>query len=460
MQNQMIRSSIIAIALACLFSACNTLNQSDGTPQPVLTPEAPMSILDNIPNFNREKLIKVLPLDNERFLVVGYNDNVTAGLDNTAFIRRYFTSANGVGLDTTFGLNGQIAFNAPGVSERFHDAVLFQEPGTLIQQVLIAGSTIMNNQRRPALSNINLLSNPGSSSVTLFPFFEEEATVINLTRESPPRVVMGLRGSNGSNQLRVMRLARVLQTPQFNIDPTFSGDGVQEFNVPASNAVFIDLDLTDLELTATNNVVLSGTGFSFNGLNGLIPAGFVCTLNTVTSASNCNPNLALQHANAIAINASNQIVVAGQSGVRFAVTRLNSNLTTDATFNQNLGLNSICFQMQFQLLQPPKCLKSQAVDVALDTQGRIVAAGDTVMLPNQLGPSRAMAIARFNANGVLDTTFGTNGQRTIGEGVDTDTQTSSLALFNLNRFVVGGTVTPIGLPNANSTLSIQRFIDP
>jgi uncharacterized delta-60 repeat protein len=327
---------------------------------------------------------------------------------------------------------------------------------------LMVGSTILLNQRVPTMTRVNL-NNPGISTRFLPQFPNEEATVIKLTNQTPPRIVMGLRGTNGGNQVRVVRMIRVPQPPEFNLDTTFSGDGSQALTVPAPNPFsFLSLDLTDLELTAANNIVLSGTGFRPNILmpGAPIPTGFVCTVNSIFAFNNCNSNLPLERINAIAINGNNQIVVVGQRDSDLAVARLSSALVLDTTFNPNIGFNSTCFQRQFQPLQPPRCLESKAVDVALDTQGRIVVAGDTSMPLNPLGPSRALAIARFNTNGSLDTTFGIGGQRTIGEGVDTHTQTSSLALFNLNRFVVGGTVTQIGIPNGNSTLSIQRFIDP
>jgi hypothetical protein len=458
-------ASVLVTSLACLFSSCNTLNSNSNEnaaalPNPVIDTENPQSLLDNVPNINREKLVKVLRAGTDHFLVVGFDDNNAVGANNTAFIRRYFVTATGLGLDTTFGVNGQITVDLMGTFEDdVHDAVLFQEPGNPVQQVVLVGSGVFlnQNQRRSVLTHVNL------TTFQALPTFlnqlpNEEPTVVNVSSQNPPRVVVGLQRTTG-NVFRVMRLVKVPLTQQFVLDTTFLGTGIQDITTFAPNTLGVSsVKLTDLKVAPNNTIVISGTariitpGGGVGNLNG---KGFVCGI-----AFLCAANLPLEQANAITIDGNNRVLVAGQNSGNLAVARLTNPQTlaldttfgaSAGTFNLNLGFNSTCF------VSSPPFLTEQCtgIDVALDSQGRIVVAGNA---------SLTMIIARFTANGQqLDNTFSQDGQLIFTENTQLTSiaaETSSLVLFNQNRIVVGGTARSLGLGVISSTLSIQRLVAP
>ncbi len=117
-------------------------------------------------------------------------------------------------------------------------------------------------------------------------------------------------------------------------------------------------------------------------------------------------------ADAVAIQPNGQIVVAGwadvdgqKSGeyaVDWAVVRLNANGTLDTTFGGGTGYVLTNF------VPPPKSgipYDDFASAIAIQSNGQIVVAGQ-----GTVGSTDGIAVARYNANGSLDTTFGTGGK--------------------------------------------------
>jgi uncharacterized delta-60 repeat protein len=114
------------------------------------------------------------------------------------------------------------------------------------------------------------------------------------------------------------------------------------------------------------------------------------------------------YAFAVALQADGKIVVAGQTGVypdlHSALARYTRNGGLDRTFGTN-GKVSPVFDAEGDQLSA----------VAIQADGKIVAAGS--LIANNF--PQAFLLARFNADGSLDTTFGTNGMVTTTFGDST-----------------------------------------
>jgi uncharacterized delta-60 repeat protein len=108
----------------------------------------------------------------------------------------------------------------------------------------------------------------------------------------------------------------------------------------------------------------------------------------------------LDAASDVVVQPDGKLVAAGLSAGNFAVARYNPDGSLDATFGSN-GLSIIDFGSN-----------DQANAIILQADGKLVAAGFT------LPPSFAgdFALARLNANGSLDTTFGNGGKVTTEFG--------------------------------------------
>src|SRR5262245_34044918 len=103
--------------------------------------------------------------------------------------------------------------------------------------------------------------------------------------------------------------------------------------------------------------------------------------------------------NAMALQPDGKIVVAGGSA-RFVLVRFTPEGDLDPTFGGD-GIVKTNFHRNYDV----------AFALAIQTDGKIVAAGVTSIVPRELGlDDTKIAVARYNADGTLDTTFGHDGR--------------------------------------------------
>jgi uncharacterized delta-60 repeat protein len=107
-------------------------------------------------------------------------------------------------------------------------------------------------------------------------------------------------------------------------------------------------------------------------------------------------SLANSQANAVALQSDGKIVVAGQLGNKSGLIRLNTTGSLDNTF----GSGGVVVVNHFG-----GDINQVIVGMAIQSDGKIVAAATGVPQGGQ--------VARFNTNGTLDTTFGSNGIATL-----------------------------------------------
>ena len=100
--------------------------------------------------------------------------------------------------------------------------------------------------------------------------------------------------------------------------------------------------------------------------------------------------------NAVAIQSDGKIVVAGGSDGKFALARYNSTGTLDSTFDGD-GLVTTTIGTS-----------AEGVAVAIQSDGKIVVSGGV-----SAGLAEEFALARYNSDGSLDTTFDGDGIVTI-----------------------------------------------
>jgi hypothetical protein len=454
-KEDVMKKTVMFACWIALLSACGTLHPSEPADMTPTDPVQPQ-VIDNVTN---GRLVKILPAPGNRFFAVGTIQNPNN--QQSVFIRRFFVDANGLGLDTTFGANGQVVLGLPGSAEQVHDAVFLQEGAD--QQILLVGSTLLGGIRIPMITRVNTLQ-PGIFTRLLGGFPGEEARAVDLTNQNPARVVVGLQGA-ADNQVRVIRLLREAPAGELILDTLFSGDGSQLITIPAPNILGLNrVQVQDLQVTANNIIMLTGNGFAPDPLGGENAVPFAARVSALLPPLvqvAVTTNIPLDRVSALGVDANNRLVLAGErsnaNGVpELAVARLNNNLGVDNTFN-NSGANSTSFQSVFQPGIGQQTLPSQGLDVNIDAAGRIVVAGRTD-LPGFGLPigGQAMALARFLPTGALDITFGQAGRITrIENGFSTVAQ--SLELFAQGRMVAGGTATNL---LGGTAVSLQRFVEP
>lgn len=122
-----------------------------------------------------------------------------------------------------------------------------------------------------------------------------------------------------------------------------------------------------------------------------------------------------------ALQTDGKIVVAGLADQNFAVLRYNADGSLDLSFDED-GMLTTYFGAP----------QNEALAVAIQPDGKIVAVGFM-----RIGVNDDFAIARYNSNGTLDTTFDVDGLVTTAIGTGNDVATS-IAIQSDGKIVVGG----------------------
>ncbi len=114
------------------------------------------------------------------------------------------------------------------------------------------------------------------------------------------------------------------------------------------------------------------------------------------------------------------------NGMRFWISRLNSDGTLDEDFGDGGEV----------LTQFPGFVESSLAELAQRPDGSLVAIGEAFTY-DIAAPIREFAIASYDADGQLETSFGINGLKTIGFGGDQ--VTASNAVVDLDKLLIGAT---------------------
>ncbi len=228
-------------------------------------------------------------------------------------------------------------------------------------------------------------------------------------------VAVGIADSNSSS----FALARY--NPNGSLDTSFSGDGKQttSFGGHADGAAAVALQ-GDGKIVAVGHVFSGDFAIARYNPDGSLDTSFSGDGKQTTDFG--GNDLAL----GVAIQGNGRIVVVGRGGINnlgntdFAIARYNPNGSLDTTFSGD-GKQTTDFGGS----------EERATGVALQADGKIVAVGQGAS-----GGSYAFALARYNANGSLDTSFSGDGKQTTNfAGADS---ANGVAVRGDGRIVAGG----------------------
>jgi uncharacterized delta-60 repeat protein len=181
----------------------------------------------------------------------------------------------------------------------------------------------------------------------------------------------------------------------------------------------------------TDNVVGSGTDFALVRYNadGSLDTTFGGGDGKVTTAVGPGSNQDIAYA--VAIQPDGKIVAAGSSqlsatGIDFALVRYNADGSLDTTFDEDGRVTTSI---------GPTTNQDAAHAVALQADGRIIAAG----FAGGFATGVDLAVARFNLDGSLDTTFDVDGKATTALGPSTATDiANAIAVQSDGKIVAAG----------------------
>ncbi|MEP6950756.1 MAG: T9SS type A sorting domain-containing protein [Ginsengibacter sp.] len=342
--------------------------------------------------------------------------------------------ANGMP-DSTFGDNGmQTGFDVNSSAS----SVAIQSDG----RIVVAGTEETNGDTYFAVARYNPDGSPDMSFkgkgqvITDFGFkvppgmgetdsigiHQQYATSIGI--QANGKIVVGGYASNGSD----FDFAIARYNINGNLDNTFGNNGKQTTKIGSSDDFGYSLVIENDGKIILAGYTTVGTNNHFAIVRYNINGSPDSTFNG-NGKQTANLGSDLQIGNSVAIQGDGKIVVAGYTlsgpdNNDFAIARFNSDGGPDITFD-NDGTVITDFTSS----------DDYAGSVAIQSDGKIVVAGySNIYSPVNL---QRMAVSRYNVNGSLDNSFGSNG-KLIEDYKQGDTRFNSTAIQSDGKIVTAG----------------------
>lgn len=337
-------------------------------------------------------------------------------------------------LDTTFGNGGKVVSPIGKNSGDHSNASALQPDG----KIVVAGDSLsddVNNSNEGqsiAISRINPDGSlddsfgSGGKVIKRFPALSRAYAVII---QPDGKIVVGgivLAETNTEAGYRYYFLL-IRLNPNGSFDNSFGANGI----VQTSFANSINSYLYSLALQSNGKIVAAGLVASSIGVARYNTDGSLDTTFDGDGKVLVNVSTAGNRANSVSIQPDNKIVIGGYatvSGIQsFALIRLNTDGSFDNGFDGDGKLTTVI-----------GTTSSLIKAVKIQSDGKIVAVG----VSNNSSQHRDTAVARYNADGSLDTSFDTDG--IVITDIDDDNPTGA-EIQSDGKILVGGY---IGMANS------------
>jgi uncharacterized delta-60 repeat protein len=343
---------------------------------------------------------------------------VAAGSSGHVFgLARYNSDAT---LDPTFGAGGEVTTSL-GPKGSVALGVAIQADG----KIVAAGSAGSKFGLARYNTDGTLDATFGASGEVTTSLGQNGSFALGVAIQADGKIVAA--GSAGSK----LGLARY--NADGSLDTTFSGDGKVITSLSKNGSL-----AAEIAIQADGKIVAAGSAGSKFGLaryttNGTLDTTFSGD-GKVTTSVGPNGSSAL----GVAIQADGKIVAAGSSGSRFGLARYTTNGTLDTTFS---GDGKLATRFKDGSL---------ANAVAIESDGRIVAAGESSLLIL----NGTFALARYDTDGTLDTTFSGDGKVTTNFDSRADFATA-VAIQSDGRIVAAGEANYVSY---NGKFALARYL--
>ena len=228
------------------------------------------------------------------------------------------------------------------------------------------------------------------------------------------------------------------------LDPSFGNGGIVQTNLPGAG----DISIVRAVRQTDNKIVAAGTignspdlNFALQRFNadGALDTTFGTAGSVETPLLTYNSNRLI----GLALQADGKILEVGSAVGDFIVVRYNANGSVDASFGAGSGYVLTAFNGGV----------ADAHAVAVQADGKIVVAGDAPVDATHA----AFALARYNADGSLDSSFGNVGEMVTTFGSGTRGIAYDLAIQTDGRIVAAGEVEPAGGTVATLFSALARY---
>ncbi len=351
-------------------------------------------------------------------------------------------------LDATFGANGSVAQTlgsgdearavavqadgkivVAGYSGGNLNAVLtrFNVDGTLDVTFGVNGRVIENGNQLPGGVTANAVALQPDGKIILAGHYNNDFAVWRYDANGAPDTTFGFGGRVTTN------IREIAGAPVSDTNDVINGIALQP------DGRIVAVGNTSYEVTTSNGII--GTALNFAvaryAPNGALDTSF--NGRGVYVSSNGNGE-----AYAVALQMDGKAIVAGRrlsSVISMSVTRFNTNGTLDSTFDSD-GTALVSFGGGFAI----------ARSVIVQPDNRVVVAGST----NGGVAPLDFALARLNPDGALDPTFGTGGKVTTDFNNASD-NALAVALQSNGKIVVAGVASPARDSGGSPDFALARY---
>ncbi|HEX8180934.1 MAG TPA: delta-60 repeat domain-containing protein, partial [Pyrinomonadaceae bacterium] len=301
--------------------------------------------------------------------------------------------ANDGDLDTTFGSGGRVATSFPGGLDTAND-IAIQSDGKIV--VAGSSSTDFALTRYNTDGSLDATFGNGGRVHTDFPVGQGGFASALVIQPDGKIVLAGLANDPSSSFASAFALARY--NSNGSLDTTFGTGGLVLTPFPGNSAA-----ANDIKLQPDGKFVVVGTATDNSTFNSVFAVArynsdgaLDTSFDTDGRATVDFTELTFEQAFAVALQTDGKMVVVGQGSSAFAVARLNANGALDTSFDTD-GKTMTAFGGTFE----------EASDVVIQSDGKIVAVGQTA---RSVAADDNFALARYNTDGSLDTSFDTDGK--------------------------------------------------
>lgn len=337
-------------------------------------------------------------------------------------------NANGT-LDASFGNNGVVALQIGSAASGDSYAVAIQPDGKIV-----AGGRASLSSSQPGVFVLVRLNTNGTLDATFdgdgkvtTPFEAGNAQIRTLEIQPDGKIVAGGDSFPIAGDINNSKFAVARYNADGSLDTTFDGDGKQIVELGLGRDTIFGIAVqADGKVVATGNRSptvgfldedFAIVRFNVNGsLDTTFDADGIMTFEFIVSA--------FERPGGIFVQPDGKIVAGGFSfggGANyFALVRLNTDGSFDTTFDGDGKVLTVVGA------------GGAAYAVKLQSNGKIVAGGGV-----SNGTNSDFAVARYNADGSPDTTFGTNGQTITPIGTELD-QAYAMAIQPNGKIVLAG----------------------
>jgi uncharacterized delta-60 repeat protein len=320
-------------------------------------------------------------------------------------------------------LDGQIIFNGT------ESPILFQLGGRPWRrfywgEAIVAQSSQFALARYNANGSLDTTFDNNGKVLTNFTSSASEEALAMAVDASGKVVVAGFAFVGDGRQFALARY-----NADGSLDTTFDGDGkvLTDFTSSTSEEARAIALQTDGKIVVAGFANVGGTGRQFAVAryqkDGSLDTSFSGDGKDLTDFTSSTD----EEANAIAIDASGRIIVAGFATVggsqQFALARLNHDGSLDTSFDSDGKV----------LTNFSPSTSEEARAIALQTDGKIVAAGSAFV-----GTGHQFALARYTTSGGLDTSFNGSGMLLFDNPFSPGEEATAIRLQTDGKIVVAG----------------------